>query len=205
VRDSGYGQHDANWLGFYEFFKEVCGLDNQTAKLDGLWKIAKGAGWFLPHAKLCWVSERHNSLQRDERGRLHRDGGMALSYPDGWGIFALHGIRMNPEYVLTPAEKIDPQTVLAEPNADQRRELIRKIGVERMLSKLPHKSLNKSGDYQLLSVRLSDEVTDARYLRMLNPSVGVWHLEGVDPSCGTVAEALNWRNQRWHENAEILT
>ncbi|WP_213083536.1 hypothetical protein, partial [Escherichia coli] len=28
----------------------------------------------------------------------------------------------------------------------------------------------------------------------LNPSVGVWHVEGVHPRCATVQGALNWRN-----------
>ncbi|MCY3018341.1 MAG: hypothetical protein NTW87_04815 [Planctomycetota bacterium] len=32
------------------------------------------------------------------------------------------------------------------------------------------------------------------YLKMLNPSIGTWHVEGVTPSCTTVLEALAWRN-----------
>jgi arsenate reductase-like glutaredoxin family protein len=30
---------------------------------------------------------------------------------------------------------------------------------------------------------------------MLNPSIGVYHIEGVHPECDTVEKALNWRNQ----------
>ena len=29
---------------------------------------------------------------------------------------------------------------------------------------------------------------------MKNPSTGDYHIEGVDPSCYTVAKALEWRN-----------
>ncbi len=32
------------------------------------------------------------------------------------------------------------------------------------------------------------------YLKMLNPSIGVWHVEGVAPAVRTVQEALNFRN-----------
>ena len=117
----------------------------------------------------------------------------------------LNGVRMPADYVETPAEKMSPDTVLREKNADVRRELLRKVGIERMLAKLPHKSMDRRGNYELLSVRLSDQVPDARYLRMLNPSIGVWHLEGVDPECKTVGESLNWRNQQWHDDAEVLT
>ena len=36
-------------------------------------------------------------------------------------------------------------------------------------------------------------------------AVGCFHLEGVDPSCKTITESLNWRNGNWHETAEVLT
>ena len=207
VRDSvwasGYGQHDANWLGFYEYFKLACSLEKETQKLCGLWQIAQHAGWWLPHQNLCWSCERHNVLHRNERGQLHKDGAMALAYPDGWGIYALNGVRMKPEHILTPGYDLDPKAVLKETNVDIRRELIRKMGVERM----PHKVLNKQGDYELWSVALTPEIKDARYLKMLNPSIGVWHVEGVDPSCKTVQEAINWRagniNDDWQP--EVLT
>ena len=55
VGDSGYGQHDANWLAFYEYFKEVCGLDDITQKLTGIWQISKNAGWWLPYQHICWI------------------------------------------------------------------------------------------------------------------------------------------------------
>jgi len=114
---------------------------------------------------------------------------------------------MKPEHVLTAAEKIEPKTVLAEANADVRRELIRKVGIERMLAQLPHKVLHKRGNYELLSVDLPQIANDIRYLKMLNPSVGCWHLEGCDPACQTVEQAINWRagniDEPWEP--EVLT
>ncbi|MDE2096214.1 MAG: hypothetical protein KGL39_03145, partial [Patescibacteria group bacterium] len=205
VRDSGYGQHDASWIAFYMFFRFECALKAETEKLLGLAQICRNAGWFLPHKNICWISERHDSLHRNAEGRLHADEKAALTYPDGWAIYALNGIRMKSEYVLTPAEKLNPQTVMQEQNADVRRELIRKVGIERMLAVLPNKVVDKVGDYQLLSIRLSEQVTDARFLKMLNPSIGTWHLEGVAPECDTVEKSLNWRNQNMFTNAEILT
>jgi len=162
-------------------------------------------GLFYPLDSILIVGGKPSEISRNQAGQLHKDGGPSLAYADGWQLFHLNGVPMDAEQVLTPAERIEPDMVLKERNADRRRELIRKVGVERMLAKLPHKSMDKRDDYELLSVRLSDEVTDARYLRMLNPSVGVWHLEGVHPNCKTITESLNWRNHNWHENAEILT
>ena len=204
VGDSGYGQHDAAWVGFYDFFRRACGLTSETEQLMGLQRISENAGWWLPHVRLCWISERHNSLNLNERGRLHKDGGPALAYPDGFSIWALNGIRVSRSQAETPAERMAPDDVLKETNVDIRRELIRKVGVERMLSKLPHRRLHKRGDYEVLRIDFP-ALEDARYLRMLNPSVGCWHLEGLPRECDTVEKALNWRNQQWQTDAEILT
>jgi hypothetical protein len=202
---SGYGQHDSDWISFYDFFAREIGLFEQTKKLAGLTKITENAGWFLPHQKLCWISERHNVLNRNSQGRLHKDGGAALAYPDGFEIYALNGVRVKKCQAMTPAEDITPQEVLSEANADIRRELIRKVGIDRMMAALPHKSLEKRGDYELFSINLGAGATDARYLKMTNPSVGCFHLEGVHPDCNTVEKSLNWRNQNFYENAEVLT
>jgi hypothetical protein len=98
---------------------------------------------------------------------------------------------MEEKHVMTPAEKLDINEIINEKNVEVRRELIRKIGIERYIQKSGAKVLDKLGDYELLSVRLSDEVPDARYLKMKNPSIGVWHVEGVEGN--TVQEAINFR------------
>jgi hypothetical protein len=132
VRDSGYGQHDASWLAFYEYFKDVCGLKSETEKLEGLWLQAKNAGWYLPHEKICWISERHHILERDERGRLHCLTGPAVAYPDGWEIYAVHGVRV-PEYVVTTPESITVEIIEKESNAEVRRIMIERYGLERYM------------------------------------------------------------------------
>ena len=207
VEQSGYGQHDASWLGYYDYCKTVCGLGEETYKLGGLWQIAQNAGWLLPFNKLCWVSERHCKLHRNPDGQLHNDEEMALAYPDGWGIYALNGVLMQPEHVLTRAEDLDPGLILSETNVDIRRELLRKIGIERFLVKAEHQTLDKVGNYELLSIELLG-IKGAKFLKMLNPSMGVWHVEGVHPSCQTVEHAINWRatgniNKSW--NPHTLT
>ena len=66
--------------------------------------------------------------------------------------------------------------------------------VELVLTKLGGKSLDKSGDYELVLLNLGDN-RERPYLKMKNPSIGVWHLEGVPPGTKTVKAALEWRNQ----------
>jgi hypothetical protein len=118
---------------------------------------------------------------------------MAVEYADGWGFYSLNGIRMKPEYVLTPAAELKPETVLKEKSVDVRRELLRKVGVIQMVSH--GKVVEESGYYKL--VDMSPVFTGIRYaphLLMKNPSVDdTWHLEGVHPQCETIQQAINWR------------
>jgi hypothetical protein len=120
---SVYGQHDAGWLAFYRYFFEACALEPQTEKLSGLWDLCQSAGWALPHKNICWVSERHNVLCRDERGRLHSLLGPACAYPDGWAIYSVHGVRV-PAYIVDAPQQISLEKIDAEQNAEIRRVMI---------------------------------------------------------------------------------
>jgi hypothetical protein len=133
VGDSVYGQHDASWLGFYEYFRDACGLSEQTQKLCGLWKVSQSAGWWLPHQKTCWISERHNLLNRDETGRLHCENGPALAYPDGWQIFAWHGVRLEDSAIILSPESQSIEQINGENNEEVKRVRIERFGWERYL------------------------------------------------------------------------
>ena len=189
------GQHWLAWEAFYDFCNKI-GVNYDTWQretLDMWLEQSRECHWWWPYDGIVIASDRHTELYRNARGQLHRDGGMAVKYSDGWGTYRLNGVSVDEKYVMTPAEGIEAKDVLSETNVEVRRELIRKIGVERFIQAAGAKVLNKQGDYELLSVRLSDEIRDARFLKMLNPSIGVWHVEGVAPKIKTVQEALNWR------------
>jgi hypothetical protein len=204
VRASVYGQHDAYWLGFYDFFNQTLNLKKETKKLEGLWILALSTGWTLPLNNICFSSERHNICTL-KNGNIHNDNGPAIKYPDGFAIWALNGVRVNKEIVETPAEKLDTKLIIKEKNAEVRREIVRKIGVERMCQKLNTETLDKMGDYELLKLKIPEMRQPAIYLKMRNPSIGVYHLEGVPPEITTCQEALNWRIGGKEWNPDQLT
>ena len=123
VWDSVYGAHDASWLAFHNFFHDAIGLEEQTDKLGGPWLLAQSAGWAIPHQNICWVSERHHILERNERGQLHSVSGPAVAYPDGWTIYAVNGVRV-PEFVIMRPQTITTNLIDAETNAEVRRVMI---------------------------------------------------------------------------------
>jgi hypothetical protein len=181
---------------------------DKSKNLD-LWRdIAQSCCWWWCYENYVIISERPTFVGMNTQERIHCESGPAIAFADGWKVWALNGIVVEEKHVMTPASKLDPTEILAEPNADIRRELIRKLGIERMLSKLPHKVLDKQGTYELLRVDFPGLVEDTRFLKMLNPSVGVWHLEGVERICNTVEQAINWRAQQLQVESwkpEVLT
>lgn len=128
----------------------------------------------------------------NSRGQLHSHDGMAVEYPDGWGVWAWNGVRVTEQIILRP-DTLTPEQIAQERNAQVRQVMVERIGIERVCQLFHAKSIDTRGDYELLVLDLGDGLKRP-YLKMLNPSVGVWHVEGVHPNCRTVQESLNWRN-----------
>jgi hypothetical protein len=148
--------------------------------------------WWCPFESAVLLCDRPAEVHLKE-GRLHRDGGPAARWRDGLLTWALNGVIVPQEVVETPGERLDARLVPEEINAEVRREIVRKIGIERICRDLGATTLDRQGDYELLLVPLFDD-WPTPYLKMLNPSTGTYHIEGVPPECATVAEALEWRN-----------
>jgi len=199
---SVYGQHDAYWLGFYDYFKNVLKLEKQTEKLNGLWILSKNAGWIIPHENICWISERHNVCKL-KNGVIHCDGGPAIQYPDGFSIWGLNGVRV-PQYLAeTPEGKLDIDFFHKEKNADVRTEFVRKYGIERMakLGKVVETSekysndLYRQSEYELIDMGNILDKNYRPYLKMRNLTTNIYHIEGVSPECRTIEQALQFRTK----------
>ena len=130
VWESVGGQHEAGWLVFYRYFHDVLGLREETQRLDGLWEFAQSAGWAIPCRSVCFVAERHTTLHRDERGRLHCEDGPAVAYPDGWQIHAIHGVRV-PGWIVEDPGRITVAAIEAERNSEIQRVMIERFGWDR--------------------------------------------------------------------------
>lgn len=96
---------------------------------------------------------------------------------------------------MTPANKLDSNLVLTEKNAEVRREIVRKIGTEKLCQDLKAKIIDMKDNYELLDLNIGDNRMRP-YLKMINPSIGTYHIEGVHPNCRTVDQALKFRNGR---------
>jgi hypothetical protein len=74
-------------------------------------------------------------------------------------------------------------------------EFIKKVGFAKLLGVLSRRVVDRAGDYELHDLDLGlGSSRYSPYLKMVNPSTGEVHLEGVDPDCDSVGAALVWRN-----------
>lgn len=183
VENSIYGQHEAHWLAFYEYFHDVCELVEETKELHGLWILAKNAGWMLPYVGICFVSERHDQLHFDENDRLHNEASASIHYPDGFGTFHWHGVRVTEQLILQP-ETLTKTDFVGETNAEVRRAMIERTegGI---LSLLDMKLIDANDDPEIGSLyefefvegslikvmKLKDSSTDKEYWIYPKPEV----------------------------------
>ena len=191
VSASVFGQHEADWLSFYDYFKQAAGLDEQTQRLAGLWKVAQSAGWWLPHQNICWISERHNVLHRNDRGQLHCEDGPALAYPDGFCIWSINGVRVDEQIVMRPETQCASH-ISGEQNAEVKRVRIERFGWTRYLREVKARVI----EHVTNAVSNTDEsLMDCDGMRVLVcscPSTArVYSLE-VPGDCPSVEQAQNY-------------
>jgi hypothetical protein len=126
------------WWGspsFVSFFLDVCGLDlgaDMNERAQAYADTASSACWWWPHRDFVMVCERPRVIGRDARGRLHREDGPACEFRDGWGVYAVHGVRVPGDIIESP-QTLTVKRIEEESNAEIRRVMIERYGASRYL------------------------------------------------------------------------
>ena len=102
----------------------------------------------------------------------------------------------------TPESELKIEQYNELKNADVKAAFVQKFGIERMvdLGKVVDTYTNYNNEwytkseYQLVDMSpIFKTIKYAPYLKMINQTTGVYHLEGVHPDCKTIEDALNYR------------
>ena len=125
----GFGQFEAYWNSFYEFFESI-GID--ISKLKPQLAYTRAAGWSVLFWDWAIISDRPESIHRDEQNRLHCTNAAAVRYRDGFSVWAIHGVRVNEKIVMSP-ETLTIEEIESEQNAEIRRVMIERFGQARFL------------------------------------------------------------------------
>lgn len=215
-----WGQHDISWIAYYKYFTEY-GLflkDKNFEILDKWFDLAKSAGWCYIFENIVFVCEKPCEIHLNSRNQLHKEGGMALKYSDGWGLWMLNGVQVPQWLAKTRAEEIDPKRIYEIQNAQQRAEFVRKVGRERITKKTVEKVLDDKiillntpiqedwpCHYRLLKLNYGNNIF-RHALEMPNPSLPeMWHIEYVPTSVITVEQAMNFRLRRKEEDVDNIS
>lgn len=128
---------------------------------------------------------------------LHKDGGPAIKFPDGFCYWCLNNVEVSKEIAETPSSKLDPHIIVNITNAEVRKVVVEKVGIDRILNELASTVIDtdtiNENEYVLVLLDLGD-ARRRPYLKMKNPSTDSYHIEGVPPETKTVKEALEFRN-----------
>lgn len=120
-------------LEVYRHLHDTACCQVETRRMRGLWMIAAGAGWIVPHQHMCWASERPDRLQLDAKGQLHCADGPALRYRDGWAAWAWKGVEV-PAWAIDHPERISVSTLDSTIDPVLRRCLIEIMTPERLIA-----------------------------------------------------------------------
>ena len=115
-----YGQHDAGWFAYYDFFTQFDELVEIIKPLEGQMQVAQNAGWWWPYDEAVLICERMSELHLDEQGRLHNEEGPAVAFPDGEAVYAVNGVRVPADIIEDPSS-ITTERIMDEDNAEVRR------------------------------------------------------------------------------------
>jgi hypothetical protein len=206
------------WVGYgysyygpasLSFMIDVCGLKldkDIMERAEAYRKVCESVSYICPNKDFVMVCARPSQINRNFQGRLHSESGMSISWPDGWGLWHLNGIGVPRWLIETPAEALKLEQFNSLKNADQKAEFIRKAGMVKM--KGYGETIDKwdrhndpwwaKSEYELLDMGkfMSETGFQKRYcpyIWMKNQTTGVYHLEGIDPKCKTIGEALDFQ------------
>jgi hypothetical protein len=179
--------YEASWLSAFSF------LDSALAPnaLQALAHFNQMVSGYWLGTEIALLVRRPTSLSLDERGRLHSTTGRAITYPNGWGCYAWHGVRV-PEKVILAPERLSRDDFLNERNGELRRVIQERMGT-RFVPELGGVVIDAGPRGALYEVALPDDPEQvARYLQMQDASTERQYFLRVPPSIQTAAEAVAW-------------
>lgn len=188
----------------YDFLRETGQIS--SAPFDKFTQFLR-AGCFLTElsSNNAIVIKRPVFTKFNNSMRLHSEDGPAIKWRDGIEIYCLNGVQVPKKVVKTPAGQLDPRLILKVRNAEVRKEVIRKIGMDNLITAFKGKLMDAWNGYELIRLSIPDMKLAPVYLKMINPSTGALHFECVAPEITTCREALSWRVGGLAWNPQQLT
>lgn len=191
LSEMSYGCHEAAWLSYYDFFIHEVGVKNCEQVLP-LIELSKHCGWISFYDTDVIVQERPSVIKMDDQNRLHSETGPAISYSDGYSVYAWHGVTIPSEWIEKRSE-LSPKTALTWQNMEQRRAACEIVGWSRILRELDATVIDSDEDPMVGTLIETNipEVGKERFLKVLC-GTGREFAIPVPPTVTTALEANAW-------------
>lgn len=190
-----WGQY---WLALYDFPRQIMQSTytvEEDEHLDVWLNVVRNCGLFLAYDEACFVCDRPTSLKTDEQGRLDNLTGPALSYSDGYSIYARHGVLLPTDIIENP-ETITVKRIVDERNAEVRRVMLEIYGAAKFMfaagAKIKHQ--DDFGTLYEISLNNDEPITIVRVVNSTPEPDGTYkdYDLRVPPTMKRAKEAVAW-------------
>jgi hypothetical protein len=166
----------------------LCDTYPLNEHLVALFESAAGA---TAGPTVCWLYERPASIAVDERGRLHRNDGPAITYRDGQSVWAYHRIELWEDAIMRP-ETITFDTIPECRNIERRRALIELFGLERFVREMQARGYRSRKDENGTLWKLDDDIALVEVVNGTPEPDGSYkhYFLPCDPRAETATEAV---------------
>ena len=191
LKEMSFGNHDAFWLSYYDYFINVVGVKKCEKLLPSI-ELANHCGWISFYDTDVIVQERPSAIRFDDQRRIHSEVGPAIEYSDGFAIYAWHGVVIPAEWIVNRKE-LAAKTALTWVNMEQRRSACEIVGWARILRELNATVIDSDEDLMigtLIEVNIPD-LGKEQFLKVLC-GTGREFAIPVPPTVKTALEANAW-------------
>jgi hypothetical protein len=127
----------SGWCAYISFLRDVMQWNDPILErftIDE--QLAKSCGWVWWHENVLAISDRPESINRDDQGRLHCADGPSIAYRDGWALWHWHGLSIPYEfdYIIRSPERITLTDIEAQQNTELRRVMLERYGEARYVT-----------------------------------------------------------------------
>lgn len=195
------------WVGgFYyygspcmvSFLMDVCDLElskDISERQEAYQKVCESVNYVWANKDFVMVCARPVKINRDVNGRLHSTTEKSIEYPDGWGLFHIHGVRFEENiWKQITSGTMPVKDVLALSNIEQRYAAMKFLGAEKLLTGAKAKLIDDSiRGNRLYETSTLIPGTVMKFLRYLDPSTGREYVSFVPPEHTEADAAMAWK------------
>ena len=204
------------WVTHYSFFTNECGIEDPNGYISRYKDVLRECHWYWVSSEEIFLVERPIKLELKSTGTLlvdkatgqtrnlqvlHSTEGKAVEYADGFGMYALGGIRLPKQYhyIVDKWKTLSAKDLLKIDNAEIRQAAMAAFGPN-VYEALPHTVDDtwvsmRGGVYHLYNIQYENG-RNRKYLKGACPSKGDDFFEPVPREVESCRQALQWRENR---------